>query len=157
MRRRAITIAMLATAAGAIGTATASGDSTTYSWTGYGSLAWSSGINWQSDVAPSGTVGAISLGDLGTVCAPCFTDDDISGLATGELDIDLSQGYYDYGDSLTISGNGGTPNLGIDATLPDGPAPSSEYWVGEADLNGGINLGADQTTINRPTMENAIA
>jgi hypothetical protein len=143
MRRiRAITIAMLASAGSVIGTATASG-ATTYSWAG--GLAWSSGSDWQGNVAPSGTVDAISLGDLGTVCAPCFTHDDISGLATGELDIDLSQGYYDYGDSLTISGNGGTPNLGIDATLPDGAAPSSEYWVGEADLNGGITLGADQT------------
>jgi hypothetical protein len=143
MRRiRAIAIAMLATAAGAAGTATAS-EAATYNLAGGG--AWSSGSQWQAGVAPSGTVGAISLGDLGTPCAPCFTDDDISGLATGELDIDLSQGYDEYGDSLTISGNGGVPNLGIDATLPDGPAPTSEYFSGDTDLSGGINLGADQT------------
>lgn len=104
------------------GAATGAVADTNYSWVG-GDVSgdyWSMPGNWGGDQVPQAPVGTLTFGDLGDPCNTCGVGDNDGDLTVDRLNIDLSGAWsiipvYN-GGSLTLNGDGGTPNIGLDAT-----------------------------------------
>ncbi len=75
-----------------LGASTAASAATTATWDGAGSsVTWSAAGNWSEGVAPSGSVGTLTLPATGLSClgwSCTYAVDDVSGLAVGTLEID---------------------------------------------------------------------
>lgn len=82
------------------------------------------GANWSGGTVPSPLIGLLSFPDLGASCntgtptAACYNSvDDLGPATVNELQIGGGQEYQIFpnssADTITLLGNGGTPNLGL--------------------------------------------
>lgn len=76
--------------------------------------------NWSGGQIPPASIGTLNFGDLGDPCYTCDVGANDGPIAADRLNIDMSGGWsvipvYNEG-SFTLNGDGGTPNIGLDAT-----------------------------------------
>jgi hypothetical protein len=131
-------------------------------WTGAStsSTLWSNPLNWSGATAPSGAIRNLTFGDLAfcdvgsaVAGAACYTSVDNLGPDTvGELTIGGGQRYqinptsFDIpADTITLEGNGGTPNVGLNAGSFNGNNQLANFGIPivlgaaqEWDIAGGI-------------------
>ncbi len=115
-------------------------------WTGAstGSTLWSDALNWSGVIAPAGPIGNLAFGDLpfcdvgsAVAGAACYTSVDNLGPDTvDELTIGGGHLYqinptsFDIpADTITLEGNGGTPNVGMSATSFNGNSQLASFGI----------------------------
>jgi hypothetical protein len=119
--------------------------STNFSWSGGDSEGlWSLGDDWSGGVAPSGSIGTLSFGDLGSACdngtssAACYSiDEDLQNVSVDRLDIADNEPYRLGGYALTLDGD--SNGIGI------GTAPAEPASAGGIPFVAALELGASQT------------
>ena len=115
-------------------------------WTGAStsSTRWSDALNWSGATAPAGAIGTLTFGDLpfcdvgsAVAGAACYTSVDNLGPDTvGEMMIGGGQRYqinptsFDIpADTITLEGNGGTPNVGLNAASFNGNNQLANFGI----------------------------
>lgn len=119
-------------------------------WTGgTSSSLWSNGLanglNWSSSSVPASPLDVLSFPDLGACDSSietCYTStDDLGAVTANQLSVDNARSYdlepADNSDTLTLLGNGGSPNVGLATVAPTG-------FLGVPYISIPITLGADQ-------------
>lgn len=161
LRRRQVTLAfVLAIAAFAV--AASSATAASFTWSGGAALGeskWSSGLNWEGNTAPSGSVETLTFPALTSpACtaeptkANCYkSENDLSGLTVNELVVDAEKHPYEIaGEPFTLGSGGLKAKIsGGEATghvrLPPVRLGASQEWT----LDGNDEFG--ELTLNEVT------
>ena len=119
---------------------------TSATWTGASpnSTLWSDALNWSGATAPAGAIGNLAFGDLpfcdvgsAVAGAACYTSVDNLGPDTvDELTIGGGRMYQinptslaTPADTITLEGNGGTPNVGMSAASFNGNNQLASFGI----------------------------
>jgi hypothetical protein len=143
MRRARIAFTGFTVGVMMLGTAARAVADTNYSWVG-GDMSgdyWSMPGNWAGGQVPETSVGTLTFGDLGDPCNTCNVGANDGAITANRLNFDMSGGWsvlpvYN-GGTFTLNGDGGDPNVGLDASQ-DGRGANNGISVP-------VTLAADQT------------